>query len=376
MLPYFVCTVISCMCLFIHTKLHNPSKKIGLFIMIGIVIPCILAGARDSGIGTDMARYGDNIFYYAKNHSISEFYIHNREVEPLYLLFVYVISLFTGHIFWQYFMIEFFCITLVYLSLVDNKLYKYSWLGLLVFHLMFYSFTLNLMRQFMAMSIILWAFRFIRNHQFIKYSIAVIIAFLFHRSGLVGVAVYIIYILSAQRSFNNKGIARFICGWRWLWSALMILSSFALIYFAKEVFILLSVFKSSYKDQLINLKNYEISSISLLFMTMLTIIFFLCGQKLSRKNEVYKFYTTILIISTILWQIQGISAEAYRVVLYIWYFVILAIPSLIADINKKRDKNILTLFFGVYLNCYYFYIFVIQEYNGTYPYTSKILGIG
>ena len=273
-------------------------------------------------------------------------------------------------------MIEFFCMVLVYLALVDNGLQRYSWIGLMVFHLMFYSFTLNLMRQFMAMSIVLWGFQFIRKRQFIKYSIIVIIALLFHRSGIVGMAVYIIYILSAQNNFRIKGMREFICGWRWLWNALMIFMSFALIYFAKDIFILLSIFKSSYVDQLINMKNYEISSVSLLFMTFLTLIFFLCGKQLSRTKVVYKFYGIIFIVSTVLWQIQGISAEAYRVVLYIWYFVILAIPSLISDMKKKRDQYILTLFFGVYLNCYYIYVFVIQKYNETYPYTSKMLGIG
>lgn len=375
LVPYILCTGFSCLCTFIHAHLPRSKKKIDIWIALAIIVPCILAGARDFGVGTDTIVYGNSVFYYACSHSFFDFYRHNLGVEPLYLLLVYSISVFTHNIFWQYFVIELIIIVFTYFALADNGVERHSWVGMLVFHLMFYSFTLNLMRQFIAMSIILWGFRYVREQKIFKFCIVTLIAYLFHQTGVVGFSIYIIYTLTVINRFKSRWLNTLIIKFRWLWNILMIGACFAVIYFARYVFTFISSFKSSYVRQILNLKSYRVSLASLVFMFLFTAAFIFFSHILTCESKSHKYYSILFILSTILWQIQGISAESYRVVLYIWYFSILAVPDLLKKIQKRTNRYVVILFYILFLNLYYYWLFVVQLYNNTYPYTSRILGI-
>lgn len=45
-----------------------------MFVLIGLLLPCVLAGARDNTIGTDVLVYGDAYLNYAQRYnSLSSF---------------------------------------------------------------------------------------------------------------------------------------------------------------------------------------------------------------------------------------------------------------------------------------------------------------
>lgn len=56
-----------------------------------------------------------------------------------------------------------------------------------VYYVMFYMMSLNLMRQFIAVSIVFFATRYLLKGQNIRYLIFVVVASLFHQSALIGV---------------------------------------------------------------------------------------------------------------------------------------------------------------------------------------------
>ena len=64
------------------------NKRINIWIVFAIVIPSVLAGARDITVGTDTSIYGVPFFTYALQRSF-ESYMVTAGGDPLWLLLVY-----------------------------------------------------------------------------------------------------------------------------------------------------------------------------------------------------------------------------------------------------------------------------------------------
>lgn len=65
--------------------------------------------------------------------------------------------------------------------------------SLIIFMALFYLETLNLIRQGLALSMIFYAFKYVKQRNFKKYAFWVIIATLFHSSAFIAVGLYFIY---------------------------------------------------------------------------------------------------------------------------------------------------------------------------------------
>ena len=104
------------------------------------------------------------------------------------------------------------------------SIYKYTNSPLIGFWLywgILYLFTLNGIRQAIAISIVLYAYQFIKDKAFFKYLLMVFIAFLFHKSAALCICFYPLYhyisikmtiLLSLILIFCSNVIANFIFG--------------------------------------------------------------------------------------------------------------------------------------------------------------------
>lgn len=81
----------------------------------------ILAGIRGYTVGTDVQVYGNDLFYYARTVSWSQFYHSLTKIEPLYLLLVYFSSRFSSEPHIQYFFIGLIIYTFVMAGIVKIK---------------------------------------------------------------------------------------------------------------------------------------------------------------------------------------------------------------------------------------------------------------
>ena len=165
---YIVCFLISCFYFWLSEKSKNKFAKNGLAI-IAILIPCILAGLRADTVGTDVKVYVEPIYHAAKESTgFSDYmgqswfyiwrykYVHDFEIG--FTTLVFVIAKITGSLGMVLFFIHAFIVTPIYIGLRRmHKTYPISF-GMLVFYLMFYNTSLNMMRQWIAMAILLMAF--------------------------------------------------------------------------------------------------------------------------------------------------------------------------------------------------------------------------
>lgn len=374
MATYIINTFLSCLFVYLGTRKKN--KKWNIWVLLAIIIPCVVAGARDVTVGTDTSVYIRPLFSYATQVSSLERYINASITEPGFLLYVYAITKLTGSMFWVCFGIELWCMMFIYLSLIEHGSGKYTWIGFLTFHLLFYSFTLNLMRQFMGLSFGLYCFKYIKQHRLLKYYLSITaIVLLVHRMSFVFYITYPMYYFLTSNEIQGA-IGSFKRSYKTLFKLLIIVGTIFIIIFASKLMTIISYIFGNYQGQIDNIQKFSIVWTNLVFMIPLSLPLILNQKYLISRCKDFDFYNTCFIVATILWQLQGLSRESYRVSFYFFYYIILMLPLLIKHLKSKSDRVIYLSYYIIGMSVYYYIYFVFQLFNNTYPYTSQMLGIG
>ena len=141
------------------TKLSSQKNKVAIQILslLAILLPALLAGLRASDIGTDVEYYIINNFEVARHVSSFKNYLPLIYAkEPLYLAIVYIIAKVFGNIQVLLFTFSFLTILFVYLSVWKWKKNLSVPLFLLIYYFLYYNDSLNIIRQHLAMAIILY----------------------------------------------------------------------------------------------------------------------------------------------------------------------------------------------------------------------------
>lgn len=381
---YLIVTVITSFLVFLEEKNNEKVKKKRCILSIlAILLLCIIAGARDSGVGTDTLVYGDSVFQWMCEHNFSEALVLNlkMKIDYGYLVLVYVITRFTDKLFWQYFVFQLISVGFVFKALDDANLDRYKWIGVFIYNTLFYSFSLNLMRQIMAVSIVLYAYKYVRESKLLKFLIWVIIAIFIHKTAFVAITIYPLYMmLGTTISYKEKrlgiSLKNFFNKYRVILAILICLSAMVVVMIPKQLVSLVARYFPSFSAKLSSFHGFNPSLAMFGIMILFLLPFAIFKKESYRKNPKLIFYLVICLISTILWQLEGISTEAYRVALYFWGLLIIIIPDIIKTIKITKTRVILKkyyLFLGIF---YFWFVFVFRLTNETYPYTSKLLGIG
>ena len=378
MAPYIATTVISTLLVYIEERLPKRFNKRKWLSLLSIIILCVLAGARDNTVGTDTLVYGESLFTWVHNNDLSTAFLMNTriQIERGYMLFIYIISRFTDQVFWNYFFIEFVCAYFTYKALDDAEIGKNKWIGVFLYNVLFYSFTMNLMRQCMAMAIVLFGFKYVRENKFWKYLITCLIAFMFHSSAIIGISIYFLYkICGLGNSGKQFSFKKFFKKYKFLFIGITIIASAFIVIFSRQLMLFVVIFKPSYAGQIAWAHNYNPAIAMLVLMLVLVLPLLISIKWIIRINPHFTFYLLVMIMSVILWQLAGVSSQTFRITLYYWYLIILIIPELVHAIKSHRKKLSFSAYYVVFGSFYYWFVFVYSLMNYTYPYTSKLLGI-
>jgi hypothetical protein len=208
--------------LFIIGLVRRLSSQKGLifwlFAILSILPPVIVAGVRDFSIGTDVESYVTTNFGWAGVYN--NFFDYNNYIYSLngnygwtqfgpvhqtefgYNVLVYFISRFTTDPHWLLFSIQFIISLFVLLSVVKiSKTFGVSMLWqMFIYYFTFYLFGLNIMRQYMAAAIMLWAILLFVERKYWAYLVFQIIAISFHITSLIGIIIVILWWCSLERS--------------------------------------------------------------------------------------------------------------------------------------------------------------------------------
>ena len=263
-----------------------------------------------------------------------------------------------------------------YKALKQYDLGKYTWIGFLVFHMMFYSFTLNLMRRFVSLSVLFCSLKYIREHRWKRYFIVCLILFFIQKTSIVALILYPIYHLTTGNYEDKLKYKIELSHIRFFFKCIIIIGACLGVIFSGELIVYISNLFGSFTSQVKYVEeNQTIIWRNLVYMLPLLALMLLFGRDLAKRNDNFSFFILLLSVYIILWQLQGISRETYRISFYFGYSIIVSIPMLIKDIKKKENRIGLFGLIFVLMATFYVDYFVIHLYNETYPYSSTLLGI-
>lgn len=346
-------------------KLKNCSKYVKqLLIVIGIAIPVILAAARSMNVGTDVKVYGYSVFNTAvKSTRFSDMnYLRGwYQIELGYRAINFIISRFTDNLFWILGAIQLFINILVYQALKYFKNhvcteFRISW-GMLIFYLLFYNETLNLMRQSMALAIVLFTFRYIYQNKPVRYFIGVVLAMQFHVTAIVALLFYPLYYLIVIKD-KKKLLYGIVTG--------CLVSGTVLPRII--VVVIQSGLLGEKFNRYLSLGEGAFSLTQMIIRIPFVILLFYFSRKRRLEGQNTNYWMAVLLLDFAFAELRSSLTPLYRISLYFSWFKMQAYYDIVRGSRRCNQKYIqwgMITFFLVL----WWYQNVYMGNNGTYPYS-------
>lgn len=378
MYPYIICFSVSILSTYLASNLRYTVSRSHaniiniMFAAIAIFCPCYLAAVRDSTIGYDVALYGDSLLESATRVSDLASYLRLYNTEKLYLVLTYIVANY-GNRYIYYFILQFLVVAPFYMALQRGESKKHAWLGMLLYYCWIFPLSLNILRQAIAISIVIWGYRYMHERKLIKYTIVVIVAMGFHITAILGLSIYFIHVLTVSKPFGETSwIRKKLANYGKLAKFLIVLLILVGFIFSTSIISLITsstgrfIFATSSNEGGWEWKN-------LLIMGSLVLILLPIASR-TREKEIH-FLFFLICIGTIVYQLKFVEAQLYRISLYYTGHMILAIPIFI-ECSKVKERKLIGILVTV-ISVFNFWIYiVIYLWHSVYPYTSQYLGIG
>jgi len=352
MIIYISATVLSVLLTWFSTKLKKETTREKLFyymIVFLAMLPLFCVMAFRYNVGTDYLKtYTQRFIWHLDGYELGEIF------EPGFILLIDVIQIFTTNPYWLFIICAIlFCFFTYKAIYQQSNNVAYSVLILVIGGSYFAS--LNLMRNFIALAIFLYAFKYIKSRNFIKYTIFSIIATTFHISIMVLYPLYFIYKIKI-----NPKIA--------ITSIIIVIITMPLL---DKIFeYIISNFVGGYAWYY----NKNDSNITLLtstiiinfVITIIQIIYY----KQNKDDTLYNMYFKIQLIILIISLCSGILPMTRRLILVPSFLQILTIPY-ITKSEKNRKVSLMINLIIISLLCFYtIRQITVQEIHCVLPYQS------
>ncbi len=333
-----------------------------VFIIIGLILPILIAGLRDTTIGTDTGLYPTDVFEFCLSTKSFVLAIASYiGVEPGYVALAWISTQLSNS--FNFFLSLTHAIIICTLLLAYRQFGVNVALAFLFFCLIYFSTSMNATRQFLAMPYCLLGFaKFIHKCNKIAL-IAFLLAFLFHRSSLFFLLVVALYCLCERKFMVMRKRKIFVL---LTIAVITVLTTFAKLL---ELAISIGLAKMEYMERYGDSEMYG-SGIPLSLFA-LTIFNFIMCMRITNKLTItpYILFTRyVMLISVLLCFAGMISTFATRID---HYFIMMGIVCVTYILQLRRYQHKWT-FIGFYF-IYWFMVVVVANLGETYPYQSKIL---
>lgn len=370
---FYLCTfVLTLLFCYLAEHLDGEDEKRVKFVktilyLITILIPSTVAGLRADTVGVDVNVYVVPVLEYATSCSSIGDMLELDTIEPFYSMLVYVYSRFTNDAGLLLCFLQLLVIGPLMIAFINLKNKISITFGLFVYLFVFYNISLNMMRQMIAGSFLILFFSCIYNHDnIIKKIIAVLSAFLFHKSTLIGL--FCLYFVKVMMKFDS--IKTLILSF-----SLMVLSNFteSIYHFISTSFnmpLWIDTYASVFIYRSID-KDWFIEITKLFFIAenfyKLTILITLC--LIIKSNEYLKTdflcqYTyKAVLLGTVLYMIVFYAFHTtygYRISFYLEYFQMLLLSTIVKYSQYRRPIRL----FLIPLIIVYWVAFIIYGGNG------------
>lgn len=318
---------------FILTYRERYSNKNGYLLSFLFVILLYLHSCIDPDTMEDLPDYYDNFNNWAKMH-LSEILVSYRKNEYIFLILNWLVSLFSNK-FIVFMIVESFLIIICYYIWS----FKYSpniLLSLLLMLLLTFNQSIFVLRQHLAIAIILLSYPYLINKKFIPYLFICTIAFFMHHASIIWFPVYFIYLVNDRKML----ILLFIC----------------LIFISSYVVTNVEVFNEGMDlgySSYISGDKVGNSNLVEFFINLIIFGMYLFALKKQALDEgLYKLLTIILFLSVVGSYVGTSISTLTRLLLYYRVCVVIAIPITITKINNSLIKWL----YGIFIVAIFGYI--------------------
>lgn len=370
-----------------YSEKFNPKTQIHiLLVFTALVMPTLLAGLRSNSIGTDTKSYlvpifenaltADSFVQFQSNQFLYNWsYATISEYEIGFTSLVYIIAKLSGNLYVLQTIIAGFIIWAVYTAINKWKQTIPVWFGMAIFYFMFFNVTMNMMRQCIAMSILLLGTHCIFERKK-KYLLYVLVACLFHSSAVMGVGFYVLYYFindhkEHREKKSRKHYVLRVHQWKIRLTNLGVLLAFLVaaiaIFFAGTVLapILSLLNLSRYQYYLNGILNFMPNQIIVRLPILILLVF--GGKGLKQKIKGANFFKTMILLGVVFSQLSSITSYSSRIAINFEMYGMIYIPALcecIRGISGKLVRRIMM----VYLLVYWLYYFAVMNSHATVPY--------
>lgn len=364
MKAYVICVVSTLLLdLLAEYLLKKNKKRIGCTVLvISMLVLCIIAGVRDITVGTDVRGYVMRLVSVAQEKNFIT-YMLNPNSHALFGIIVYVGYLFRDINFLLFFIEVAVCLP-VYIYAYKERNDSSLALILSTFVMTMYCTSYNLIRQSMAISILILAYQYFKNEEKKKSYILVFMAALIHITSLAFCAVFVMYNIVKKKS-EKKYV--------YILETFLVIS---LLSFFSEQIIGVTSF-DYYIDNANYMREWSIGSIlKQLFWVAIAIFTFLNvtkNKKLRGKRVVDAELSIYLFVFSLMLIFMSFSIPGMGRLGYYFYdlAIIITIPNLLRIAKPKWIMfvllNILLFYLWWHMTC------VPNDSAGIYPYTSNLV---
>ncbi len=363
MLPYLIIFIISIIATYKAQKCKTKNFLFYLHTCFAIIPLVLLAAFRDESIGTDTANY---IYLFEdaieNKGSIINYIFFHPSFEIGFLIYNFLLAQCTKSISIYFIVTYGIIIGLTYASALKLRAYISPHIFMFIYVFIFFSETLNGQRQYMAISLVIYAVANLLIGKKIKYLVLTIIACLFHTSSIISIVIGGTYWLIRKFPlYNHKLLYTIIC-------IIVLIVAFGMGRFANMGW--LPIFEEKLSNSITSTSGSGISN-SYLLVCIYTLFVLLCSYKRSVICDLTLLTTIYTFIFYLSPDMNGIM---YRLTLYFNIMMCISI-SYIFNTSKRVSTKMNVIILLTFYMVFYIFSIVVSGTHEVVPYSSSILGI-
>lgn len=327
-------------------NIYNKKTEFVKVAKIFVFLPPFFILAFRYGVGVDYFHTYVPIF---KTLSLGYNY---EGVEIGYILLNKFILIFTDNYYWLFIITAFIFCYFIFKAIFEQS--KYIGISTYIFltgGLYFYS--MNVVRQTICFAIFLYALKYIRQKNFKKYFIYIIIASFMHKTALIYLPLY--FLLDLNIDYKK-----------------LIIIALTIVLSKNIVLDIISIFLKDTKYYNYITGFYADPSKSMMspIINAIIIVMFLLIYKSKKDDREYRFYLNTHIVAFLISLLIGTVPLITRIFTGFYHIIILSIPYLVYQIRGKRSKELAILFIFLLFGLIFCYSIGIKNGNKVLPYQS------
>lgn len=353
----------------------SDKRKIWLYSMISIALPVILAGLRDYSIGIDVENYRSMARYWygaVRRDSLYEYlaYYHRTgSGEYLFALLIGLVESTTSNFHLFLMLCHLIVVTGVYIGAFRHRDIVNPALVLVLFYLFFFSHSLNIIRQYMAMALIFAVLKDLENGKYLRYIVTVLVASMIHITALIALGALLIHVVLygyyciplRGKKIVPKMNARVIFT---LAGLQILVASFRPV---ARLLYRIGLFPERYSYYLYPQGLSPALIVMGLLVVELVVVLF-CRGLMRNKTSMFAFFAVSSGCYLILQELTGIISFGKRIAGYYSLCNLVTIALIANSVKNRKARMMANTGIVLIALAYWLYIYIYRNASETFPY--------